>query len=184
LQEIMDMPDKGLQDDLLSHVASIGSIPLAARSSPSAGSTVPATSCIPGIKARVPGSALGVLHVRRQFRPPAGRLSTDYVLLVRNFDGIKALLEDKVTFGADASVTTDAQMTTKVLSSSRSKGLFTDIALDGAALPSGNDNKDIYGREVSPRAMLVEDSVAPPAAAGPLLQLLRNYSATRTEKPL
>jgi len=52
-----------------------------------------------------------------------------------NKDGMEKLLQDKFTLGADASVAggpvgrtatakTDAQMTAKVLSYSRSKGLF------------------------------------------------------------
>ncbi len=198
LQEIMDMPDKGLPDDLLSRAACIGIIPGVKKFAFGFGAQH-GSGYVLCRRNRGNGSwgvPSGFSMSGGSFGLQLGASSTDYVLLFMNFDGIEALLEDKFTLGADASVAagpvgrkatvaTDAQMTAKVLAYSRSKGLFAGIALEGAVLrPSGDDNKDLYGREVSPRALLVEGSVAPPAAAGPLLQLLRNYSAARTEKPL
>jgi len=58
----------------------------------------------------------------------------------------------RVPGGRTATAKTDAQMTAKVLSYSRSKGLFAGIALDGAVLrPSGDDNEALYGRQISAR---------------------------------
>jgi lipid-binding SYLF domain-containing protein len=111
-------------------------------------------------------------------------------------DGIEKLLQDKFTLGADASVAagpvgrnataaTDAQMTAKVLGYSRSKGLFAGLALNGAVLrPSGDDNKELYGKEMNPKDILLAGTVAPPAAANGLIQLLMKHAPASTKKPL
>jgi lipid-binding SYLF domain-containing protein len=112
-----------------------------------------------------------------------------------NTNGIQKLLQDKFTLGADASVaagplgrtaaaSTDAQMTAKVLSYSRSKGLFAGLALNGAVLrPSGDDNEEMYGRKVNPKDVLLAGNVAPPRAAATLIALLTKYSASPGKKP-
>jgi lipid-binding SYLF domain-containing protein len=76
-------------------------------------------------------------------------------------------------------------MAAKVLAYSRNKGLFAGIALEGAVLrPSGDDNKALYGREVSPRAILLEHTVGAPASAQPVIALLNKYSPTQNRRPL
>ena len=197
-QQIMDTPDKGILQDLLDRSACIG--------------------IIPGVKklAFVVGADHGAGYVvcRRNegsgpWGPPAGFSisggsfglqigvsDTDFVLLFMNRDGIRKLLEDKFTLGADASVAagpvgrtaaanTDAQMAAKVLSYSRSKGVFAGLALDGAVLrASPEDNRALYGEKISPRDLLLDGNVAPPAGAEPLLQTLSKYSAMQTKKAL
>ncbi len=76
-------------------------------------------------------------------------------------------------------------MTAKVLSYSRSKGVFAGLALDGAVLrPSGDDNEALYKRKVSAKDLLLNSTVAPPAAAQPLIRSLENYSSHATKKAL
>jgi len=112
-----------------------------------------------------------------------GAQSIDLVLLVNNERGMKKLLGNKVTLGAEASVAagpvgrdaraaTDAQMNAEILSYSRTQGLFAGINLSGGVLkPDNDDNKDLYGKKVSPEAILT-GSTPPPAATAAFMKAL------------
>jgi SH3 domain-containing YSC84-like protein 1 len=102
-----------------------------------------------------------------------GAQTIDLVLLVMNERGMEKLLQDKVSLGAEASVAagpvgrdaraaTDAQMNAEILSYSRTQGLFAGINVSGGILrPDSDDNRDLYGRDVSPREVLVTGAVEP-----------------------
>ena len=113
-----------------------------------------------------------------------GAQSIDLVLLVNNERGMKKLLGNKVTLGAEASVAagpvgrdaraaTDAQMNSEILSYSRTQGLFAGINLSGGVLkPDGDDNKELYGRKVSPADVLTGPAITPPAAVAAFMKAL------------
>jgi lipid-binding SYLF domain-containing protein len=106
-----------------------------------------------------------------------GLSETDIMLLVMNDGGMKHLLSDKFTIGADATAAagpvgreataqTDAKMNAEILSYSRSRGLFAGIALDGATLrPDKDTNRDLYGRDATNREILTGDFKTPAVAA-------------------
>ncbi len=112
-----------------------------------------------------------------------GAQSIDLVLLVNNERGMKKLLGNKVTLGAEASVAagpvgrdaraaTDAQMNAEILSYSRTQGLFAGINLSGGVLkPDTDDNHDLYGKKVTPAEVLT-GGMAPPAATAPFMKSL------------
>lgn len=116
-----------------------------------------------------------------------GGSSTDYVLLILNKKGKQKLISSKFTLGADAAVAggpvgrsaqaqTDAQMRAEILAYSRSRGAFAGISLEGATLRQDkDDNKDIYGRSVTPSEILDGD-VAAPASVQVLIDTLTKYS--------
>ena len=120
-----------------------------------------------------------------------GGEATDFVLLVMNDGGAKAILKGKAKLGADASAaigpvgrTASAQtgetMTAQVLSYSRSRGVFAGISLAGANLQADDgDNEALYGKKLSPIEIVREGKVQPPAAAQGLLKSLGERSATR-----
>ena len=113
-----------------------------------------------------------------------GGESIDLVLLVMNPSGMKKMLSDKTSLGADVSVaagpvgrnaaaSTDAKMNAEILSYSRAQGLFAGIDVSGGVLkPDADANRELYGHEVSPRAVLSGDA-KPPEAAGPFMAALR-----------
>jgi lipid-binding SYLF domain-containing protein len=121
-----------------------------------------------------------------------GGSSTDIVMLLMNERGMRRLLEDKVTLGAEATVaagpvgrqtaaSTDVQMSAEILSYSRSKGLFAGIALHGATLRPDNDvNEELYGTKLTNREILMGGQ-KPPAGAMELITALGRYSP-REEK--
>lgn len=121
-----------------------------------------------------------------------GASEQDVLLLVMNLTGMKRLLGDKFTIGADATAAlgpigrnataqTDAVMRAEMLSYSRSRGLFAGIALDGATLrPDSDANEEMYGKKIENRTILTTPIAAPPAAAK-LETLLNRNSARRTK---
>ena len=121
-----------------------------------------------------------------------GGSSTDIVMLLMNERGMRRLLEDKVTLGAEATVaagpvgrqaaaSTDVQMSAEILSYSRSKGLFAGIALHGATMrPDLEVNEELYGSKLTNREILTGGQ-KPPAGASELITALNRYSP-REEK--
>ncbi len=114
-----------------------------------------------------------------------GGETIDLVLLVMNEHGMNRLLEDKVALGGEASVAggpvgrdframTDAQLKAEILWYSRAQGLFAGVNLTGGVLaPDKDDNRDLYGREVSPKEILVGKTVTTPAAAQRFMAALK-----------
>src|SRR5690242_16764671 len=88
-----------------------------------------------------------------------GGQATDFVLLVMNPRGAKAILNSKVKLGADmsaaagpkgrdATAATDATLRAEILSYSRARGLFAGISLEGSSLRPDNDgNERIYHKK-------------------------------------
>ncbi len=113
-----------------------------------------------------------------------GAQSIDLILLVNNERGMKKLLGNKVTLGAEASVAagpvgrdaraaTDAQMNSEILSYSRAQGLFAGINLSGGVLKAdSDDNTELYGRKISAADVLTGGTVKAPAAVQAFMKAL------------
>jgi SH3 domain-containing YSC84-like protein 1 len=105
-----------------------------------------------------------------------GGSESEVVMLVMNKKGVDRLLSTQFTLGGDATIAagpvgrnaqakTDAAMTAEILSYSRSRGLFAGVALEGGTLREDDSaNKDLYGREMSNRAILTGSAPAPEGA--------------------
>ena len=116
---------------------------------------------------RVEGGSLGF---------QIGASETDVILLVMNDGGMKHLLSDKFTIGADAtgaagpigretSAQTDAKLNAEILTYSRSRGLFAGVSLEGATLrPDEDTNRELYGRDAKNREILTGDLKTPAIA--------------------
>lgn len=116
-----------------------------------------------------------------------GASAVDVVMLVMNREGVDKLLKDKFTLGGDASVAagpvgragtaeTDALMSAKILSYSRSKGAFAGLELKGATLNQDNDaNKALYGKAMDAHEILTEQTKVP-APAKPVIDSLTKHS--------
>lgn len=113
-----------------------------------------------------------------------GGQEVDLVLLIMNPKGVEYLLRSKFALGADASIAagpvgrtaaaaTDAQMRAEILSYSKSRGVFAGLSLEGAVLkPDSQANYGVYGREVSPRELLLDSGQEIPKAARPFVETL------------
>lgn len=117
-----------------------------------------------------------------------GGQASDAVLVITNERGVKGLLENKFTLGADASVAagpvgrdaegkTDWQMTSSVYSYSRSRGLFAGVALDGMVVAEDKDaNTSYYGADNTAQSILFKNTVQPSDKGKELIQTLAQYA--------
>ena len=120
-----------------------------------------------------------------------GASEQDILLLVMNDSGMKRLLSNKFTIGAeataaagpvgrDASAQTDVVLRAEMLSYSRSRGLFAGISLQGATLrPDSDANEEMYGKKLENREILT-GNVSAPATAAKLETLLNRNSSRKT----
>jgi lipid-binding SYLF domain-containing protein len=114
----------------------------------------------------------------------AGGQATDYVVLVMNDKGARALLNGKVKLGADASVaagpvgrtaeaSTNAVMSAEMLSYSRAQGVFAGVSLSGSSLgPDDDANTVLYGKKISATDIITKHEVVAPASAKVMLATL------------
>ena len=74
--------------------------------------------------------------------------------------------------GRDARAATDAQMKAEMLSYSRTQGLFAGVNLSGGVVRGDmDDNRDLYGDEVSARDVL-GGKIEPPSVTEPFMRAL------------
>ena len=120
-----------------------------------------------------------------------GGQATDFVILVMNPDGARAVLKGRAKLGADASVaagpvgrdaeaSTTATMQAQMLSYSRSKGVFGGLDLNGTSLgPDDGDNEKVYGKKIS-GPEIFSGSVKTPTTAATLLSELQKASPKKS----
>ena len=187
-KEIMGTPDKAIPDDLLDRSECVAIVPGLKKGALGFGGKY----------------GKGVVMCRksdRRWSAPSfitveggsvgfqiGFSQSDVVLLVMNRKGIDKLIGDKFTLGADASVAagpvgrtanaqTNVRLDAEILGYSRAKGLFAGVSLEGATLRQDMDNiRDFYGKEVNPRAILLEGTVPMPAEGRGLAAALAHQS--------
>jgi SH3 domain-containing YSC84-like protein 1 len=115
-----------------------------------------------------------------------GGQATDFVLLVMNERGAKAILTSKVKLGADASAAagpkgrdasaeTDVTARAEILSYSRARGAFAGVSLEGSTVrPDSGANEKIYGQKVDAKDLALNGSMKTPPAAQQLVSTLDN----------
>jgi lipid-binding SYLF domain-containing protein len=189
LSEILHAKDKGIPEDLLRKAECVGVVPSLKR----AGFIVGAKYGKGVVVCRTASGWSGPSTVRIEggsFGLQIGAGETDVVFVVMNHRGVEDLLKDKFTLGGDASAMagpvgrtaqaqTDALMRAEILAYSRSHGIFAGVSLEGATLrPDNDDNREIYGRDVTPREIL-SGHVRRPAVARPLYTELNGYARAK-----
>jgi lipid-binding SYLF domain-containing protein len=124
-----------------------------------------------------------------------GGQATDFVLLIMNPRGAKAILSSKVKLGADmaaaagpkgrdASANTDATLRAEILSYSRSRGLFAGISLEGSTLrPDNNANEKLYGKKVTATEIVRQGAVPVPPSGQKMVSLLDKKSPKNLSDP-
>lgn len=192
-QEIMAANDKGIPQDLLSAAHCVVIVPglkkggfvvgaqygvgvATCRTKSNTGWTAPST-------VKMEGGSFG-------FQAGAG--AVDLVLMVMNEGGAKKLMDSRFTIGGEAgamagpvgrtsTAETDAAMKAEILSYSRSRGVFAGIAVKGSTLrPDDEQNRELYGKQVSHKEILT-GKVAAPSVAAPLLKQLSRYSPRESD---
>jgi len=124
----------------------------------------------------------------------AGGQATDFVVLVMNDKGARALMNGKAKLGADASVaagpvgrtgeaSTNAAMSAEMLSYSRAQGVFAGVSLSGTTLgPDDGANEKIYGKKVTATEIIGGSAGPVPDSAKELLAVLTEKSPKNESK--
>jgi SH3 domain-containing YSC84-like protein 1 len=191
-KEVMGIPDKSIPQDLLERAQCIVIVPGLKKGAFFLGAKYGKgfVSC-----RRADGvgwSAPGAIRVEGgSFGFQFGGTETDAFMLVMNKKGMDRLLSTKFTLGGDASVAagpvgrstqaeTDAALTAEILTWSRQRGLFAGISLSGATLREDSDwNRDLYGKKITNREIIMKGTVQTPKAAEGLMAELNRYSSRK-----
>lgn len=185
--EIMDTPDKGIPADLLGKAECVAVFPSVIKAGFMVGGRGGrgVASCRTPLGWSAPVFlTLGGASIGFQI----GVQSTDFVMLFMNDQGMTSLLSDEFTLGGDASVaagpvgrqagaSTDLKMNAKILSYSRSKGLFAGLELKGVVIkPDGDDMRAVYGADKTAKTVLTEAGSTAPASVRPFPAMLARHS--------
>lgn len=102
-----------------------------------------------------------------------GLQKADLVLVFKNRQGVENIASNKITLGADISVSagpvgrsaeasTDIEMEAEIYSYSKSKGLFAGISIKGGTLRVNREaNTAFYGSSLNPSTILYENIKTP-----------------------
>src|SRR5688572_29058948 len=189
LREVMAAPDKGIPQDLLDKAACAVIVPNVKKGAFIVGAKYGRGFIICRPQHGGGWSAPGGVKVEGgSFGFQIGGSETDIVMLLMNQGAIDKLLSSKFTIGGDASVAagpvgrtasaaTDAQLHAELLTYSRARGLFAGVSLDGATLrPDDDANKNMYGKEMANKDVVLGNVKAPRAAARLIAELNKHSS--------
>src|SRR5580700_5103445 len=197
LQEVMDIPDN-IPQDLLEKAECIIVFPSVLKAAFVVGGSYGrgAMVCRTGEHFTGPWGAPTMMALEGgSVGFQIGGQATDFVLLVMNPRGARAILSSKVKLGADASAaagpkgrtanaSTDVTMRAEVLSYSRARGLFAGISLEGSTVRPDNDgNERIYGKKVEAESIVFKGAVAVPPAAQKMVAYLNQKSPKNLSDP-
>lgn len=116
-----------------------------------------------------------------------GGQSIDLVLVIRDARGLNNFLRNQFKIGGEASAAagpvgrsaeaaTDVQMRARILSYSRSRGLFAGIALNGSSVRQDVDaNERMYGARYTTRQVVIDRKGGSPGAIAPWRAVLQKY---------
>jgi lipid-binding SYLF domain-containing protein len=194
VRDMMTAPDKGIPKDLLDKAACVVVVPSVKKAAFIVGAKYGRGFIVCRNKNGRGWSAPGGVRIEGgSFGLQIGGSATDVVMLLMNESAIDKLLSSKFTIGADASAAagpvgrtasaqTDAQLHAQLLTYSRSQGLFAGVSLDGATLrPDDDANKDMYGRTMSNRDVVL-GTVKAPSTAARLIAELNKHSSRRASE--
>jgi lipid-binding SYLF domain-containing protein len=190
VQEIMDIPDD-IPQDLIDKSYCIIVYPSMLKGAFIFGGSYGrgAMTCRSGEKFNGPWSAPTMMALEGgSFGFQIGGQATDFVLLVMNARGAKAILSSKVKLGADASAaagpkgrtaeaSTDVTMRAEILSYSRARGLFAGVSLSGSTVrPDNGANENLYGKKVGAADIVFKGVVPVPTSAQKMISYLNKKS--------
>src|SRR5271166_3888410 len=172
LSQIMEAPDKGIPDSIMSGAKCIAIVPSMLKISfifgANYGKGVATCRTSTGWSApaffRMEGGSFGF---------QAGGEASDLVLIIRTDEGMQHLLQSKFKLGGDASAAagpvgrdaqaaTDLTMRAQILTYSRSRGLFLGVSLGGAVIRQDQaDTQAFYGKDWTFYSLLKGEVPAP-----------------------
>jgi lipid-binding SYLF domain-containing protein len=188
LRQIMASPDQGIPEPLLARARCVIVVPglkkagfivggtygrgfITCRRQGSRGWGAPAAL-------RMEGGSLGF---------QIGATESDVIMLLMDQTAVDGVLRSRFTLGAGVEAVagpvgrgvgaaTEGTMNARILSYTLSRGVFAGATAGGASLRQDLDeNKEMYGKELTTREV-IEGKVTPPKAAAELLQILARHT--------
>jgi len=190
VQEIMDIPDD-IPQNLIDKADCVIVYPSVLKGAFIFGGSYGrgAMTCRTGERFNGPWSAPTMMALEGgSFGFQIGGQATDFVLLVMNERGAKAILSSKVKLGADASAaagpkgrnaeaSTDVTMRAEILSYSRARGLFAGVSLAGSTVrPDNGANSKVYKKDVTSQDIVFKGAVPVPPSAQQFISYLNKKS--------
>ena len=197
LKEILDIPDD-IPSDLLDKAECVIVYPSVLKAAFIFGGSYGrgAMTCRTGEHFTGPWGAPTMMALEGgSFGLQLGGQATDFVLLVMNPRGAKAILSSKVKLGAnasaaagpkgrDAEAATDVTMRAEVLTYSRARGLFAGVSLEGSTVrPDNGANEKLYGKKLSAEDVVRKGAVSVPPSGQQLVALLNRKSPKNLSDP-
>lgn len=197
LKEILDIPED-IPADLLDKAECVIVIPSVLKAAFVVGGSYGkgAMTCRTGQHFTGPWSAPAMMRLEGGgIGFQLGGQATDFVILVMNPRGAKAILKSKVKLGADAAAaagpkgrdaaaSSDITMRAEMLTYSRSRGLFAGISLEGSTLRQDNSaNEKIYKGKVTAEQIIRKGAVAVPPSGQEMIALLNKKSPKNLSDP-
>lgn len=185
LDEVMNTPDRGIPQGILSGASCVVVVPAYKKAAFVVGGQYGqgVATCRTGKGWSAP---VFVQLAGGSFGFQIGGQSTDLVLIAMNHGGLQHMLQNKFKLGADAAASagpvgrnaqagTDWKLNAEFLTYSRSKGLFAGLDLDGTVLSqNADDTRTQYGSNVSFNSVLQGD-VPTPEDARPFVRTVAKY---------
>jgi SH3 domain-containing YSC84-like protein 1 len=190
IEEIMSAEDSGIPNEVFTDAECVAVVPSLAKAAfvfggkygkgvatcrtPSGGWSAPSFF-------KIAGGSFGL---------QIGGEAVDLVMLVMNKEGMNELLSSKFKLSGEGSVAagpvgrqaagqTDWKMRAKVLTYSRSRGLFAGLSLEGATITHDKgDTRDFYGRNIAYKRILT-GQVQTPAEAEPFVAAVAKHGGSR-----
>ena len=191
MTEILGTPDKGIPRDLLNKAECVVVFPSVKKAAFVVGASYGrgVMTCRSGENFRGSWTAPAMFAMEGgSFGFQIGGQATDFVLLIMNEQGAKSVMSSKVKIGGDASAAagpvgrttsaeTDIVMKAEILSWSRARGVFAGVSLTGSTLRSDDGaNKNLYGKDLNAKQILLQREAQTPAAGKQLIALLDKIS--------
>jgi lipid-binding SYLF domain-containing protein len=189
LSQIMEAPDRGIPDSIMSGAKCIAIVPSMMKISFILGANY--GKGVATCRTSIGWSSPAFFRIEGgSFGFQAGGQASDLVLIIRTDDGMQHLLQSKFKLGADASAAagpvgrdaqaaTDLTMRAQVLTYSRSRGLFLGVSLSGAVIrQDDSDVRAFYGKDWTFYSLL-NGEVPPPQDSQAFLNSIEHYAPTR-----
>jgi lipid-binding SYLF domain-containing protein len=189
MSQIMQAPDRGIPDSIISGAKCIAIVPSMLKVSfifgANYGKGIATCRTATGWSApaffRMEGGSFGF---------QAGGQASDLVLIIRTDEGMQHLLQSKFKLGADASAAagpvgrdtqaaTDLTMRAQILTYSRSRGLFLGVSLNGAVVRQDDGDTHAFYGQTWTFYSLLNGEVPPPPDAHAFLSTIEHYAPTR-----
>jgi lipid-binding SYLF domain-containing protein len=193
IQEMVEIPEEGIPEALLSKASGIAIIPKVIKAAWVVGGRIGKGVLLVRDESGRWGNPCFIRIAGGSVGWQIGIQSADIILVFKQKKSIESITEGKITLGADAAVaagplgrraevSTDIEFEAEIYSYSKSRGLFAGVSIEGSAIQIDEDaNANFYDRDyLSARDILFSGiRLKVPVVAKKLKEILTEYTGTK-----